>query len=167
MKTFYIPRLLVVFMLLCSNVLQAQTIDTKFNQIELMKQLLGTWNTEFSNGNSMILDFTPFGNAMVGKVKSTAYGVSEDVILEIWGYDEGNDKIIVAEVFNNTPVMEIDVLWFSSKNVIEGVMQKDISNPENADLKYKIEIKSPDTFLMITKENNTTPSIITWNREKK
>jgi hypothetical protein len=104
---------------------------------------------------------------MVGKVKSMANGVAEDVILEIWGYDEGNDKIIVAEVFNNTPVMEIDVIWFSSKNVIEGVMQKDISNPENADIKYKIEIQSPDTFLMITKVNNTTPSIITWNREKK
>jgi len=111
-----------------TNGIQAQTKEQRLNQIELMKQLLGTWKTEFSNGDSMILDFTTFGNAMVGKVKSTANGVTKDVILEIWGYDEKNDKIIVAEVFNNTPVMEIDVIWFSSKKVIEGVMQKDISN---------------------------------------
>jgi len=164
MKTTFVTTMAVLFLLLNSTILQAQTTEQKLNQIELMKQLLGTWKTEFSNGNSMVLDFTPFGNAMVGKVKSTSNGVTKDVILEIWGFDEKNDKIIVAEVFNNTPVMEIDVLWFSSKNIIEGVMQKDISNPE---IKYKIEIKSPDTFLMITKENNSTPSIITWNREKK
>jgi hypothetical protein len=115
----------------------------------------------------MILEFTPFGNAMIGKVKSTANGATKDVILEIWGYDEKNDKIIVAEVFNNTPVMEIDVLWVTSKNTIEGVMQKDIPNPENTALKYKMEITSPDKFLMITTENNNPPSIITWNREKR
>ena len=167
MKKLCFTTMIAVFMLLCTIGLQAQTKEQKLNQIELMKQLLGTWNTEFSNGNSMILDFTLFGNAMVGKVKGTPNGVTNDVILEIWGYDDKNDKIIVAEVFNYTPVMEIDVIWFSSKNVIEGVMQKDISNPENADIKYKIEIKSPDTFLMITTENNNPPSIITWNREKK
>jgi hypothetical protein len=159
--------MIVILLLLHATGIQAQTKEQRLNHIELMKQLLGTWKTEFSNGDSMILDFTPFGNAMVGKVKSTANDITKDVILEIWGYDEGNDKIIVAEVFNNTPVMEIDVLWFSSKNIIEGVMQKDISNPENATIKYKIEIKSPDTFLMITTENNNPPSIITWNREKK
>jgi hypothetical protein len=167
MKKLCFTTMIVILLLLHATGIQAQTKEQRLNQIELMKQLLGTWKTEFSNGNSMILDFTPFGNAIVGKVKSTANGVTKDIILEIWGYDERNDKIIVAEVFNNTPVMEIDILWFSSKNVIEGVMQKDISNPENADIKYKIEIKSPDTLLMITKENNTTPSIITWNREKK
>lgn len=47
------------------------------------------------------------------------------------------------------------------------VMQKDIPNPENAAIKYKMEITSPDKFLMITTDNNNPPSIITWNREKR
>jgi hypothetical protein len=157
----------IVFLLIFSNGIHAQNTEPKLNQVELMMQFLGTWKAELSNGNSMILDFSAFGSAMVGKVKSTANGVTKDIILEIWGYDEKNDKIIVAEIFNYTPVIEIDVLWFTSKNTLVGVFQKDISNPENASTKYKMEIKTPDTFLMITVKNNSIPAVITWNRVSK
>ena len=114
----------------------------------------------------MILDFIAFGNAMVGNAKFVTKDTIIHIITEFWGYDDKNDKIIVAELYNNTPVMEIDVLWFSSKSTIEGVLLQDRLNPENAALKYRIEIKSPDTFLMITVPNNAESSILTWTRTK-
>jgi hypothetical protein len=166
MKTKMFPALMVLLMFISFHELWAQTTESKLNQIELMKQLLGNWETKFSDGNSMILDFIAFGNAMVGNAKFVTKDTIIHIITEFWGYDDKNDKIIVAELYNNTPVMEIDVLWFSSKSTIEGVLLQDRLNPENAALKYRIEIKSPDTFLMITVPNNAESSILTWTRTK-
>jgi len=160
------PAIMVLLMFISFPELRAQTTESKLNQVELMKQLLGNWETNFSDSNSMILDFTAFGNAMIGNAKSVTKDTIIHVITEFWGYDDKNDKIIVAELFNNTPVMEIDVLWFSSQSTIEGVLLKDRSNPENAALQYNIEIISPDSFLMITIRNNTDRSVLTWTRTK-
>ena len=158
---------MLLLMVISFHELWAQTTESKLNQVELMKQLLGNWETKFPDGNSMILDFTAFGNAMIGNVKSVTKDTIIHVITEFWGYDDKDDKILVSELFSNTPVMEIDILWFSSKSTIEGVLLKDRSNPENAALKYKIEIISPDSFLMITIQNNTDRSVLTWTRTRK
>jgi len=147
--------------------IQAQTTEIKFNQIELMKQFIGSWKYDSPDGSSMIFENIPFGNAMVGRTKY----ISKDTIFDqnkyLWGYDKKNDKIIIAEIFNDTPVMEIDVVWFTSKNIVEGVLQKDISNPENASTKFKFEFKSQDAFILTVTQNGNIVVELTWIRENK
>jgi len=147
--------------------IQAQTTDTKLDQMELMKQFIGSWKYDSPDGSSMIFENIPFGDAMVGNTKF----ISKDTIFDqnkyLWGYDKKNDKIIIAEIFNDTPVMEIDVVWFTSKNIVEGVLQKDISNPENASTKFKFEFKSQDTFILTVSQNSNIVAELTWNRQKK
>jgi hypothetical protein len=167
MKTFCVTAIIAVCMLLITNGTQAQTTETKLDQMELMKQFIGSWKYDSPDGSSMIFENKPFGTAMVGNTKF----ISKDTIFDqnkyLWGYDKKNDKIIIAEIFNNTPVMEIDVVWFTSKNIVEGVLQKDISNPENASTKFKFEFKSPDSFILTIIQNNNIAAELTWNREKK
>ena len=64
MKTFCLSTTIVVFLLLCSNGIQAQTTQTKLNQVELMKQFLGTWKYELAKDTTIISEFTPFGTAI-------------------------------------------------------------------------------------------------------
>lgn len=166
MKAFSLLKLMAVFLIIFPNGLQAQTTDTKLNQVELMKQFLGSWRYEGSDGTSMIFENTPFGDAMTGNTKTITKDTSFDSHKYLWGYDSKNDKIILAEIFSNTPNLEIDILWFTSKNTVEGVLQKDISSPETAATKFKFDFKSPDTFVLKILQNNNVAAELTWNREK-
>lgn len=171
MKTIYnilkITTLVSVFLSFNPNEIQAQTTDTKLNQVELMKQFLGSWKYEGTDGSSMIFDISPFGDAMTGNTKTITKDTSFVSHLYLWGYDKSIDKIILAEIFSNTPNMEIDILWFTSKNTVEGVLQKDISNPENASIKFRFDFKSPDTFILKVLKNNNVAAELMWNRENK
>lgn len=166
MKTVCLTIMISALLFLTYGI-QAQTTDTKLDQMELMKQFIGSWKYDSPDGSSMIFENIPFGDAMVGNTKF----ISKDTIFDqnkyLWGYDKKNDKIILAEIFNDTPVMEIDVVWFTSKNIVEGVLQKDISNPENASTKFKFEFKSQDVFILTVSQNSNVVATLTWNRENK
>ena len=49
MKIFCLTISIAVFLLVLLNGLQAQTTTTKLNQVELLKQFLGTWKSEMVN----------------------------------------------------------------------------------------------------------------------
>ena len=156
-----------VFLSFNPNGVQAQTTETKLNQVELMKQFLGSWKYEGTDGSSMIFEITQFGDAMTGNTKTITKDTSFVSHKYLWGYDKKTDKIILAEIFSNTPSMEIDILWFTSNNTVEGVLQKDISNPENAVTKFRFDFKSPDTFILKVLQNNDVAAELMWNRENK
>ena len=169
-KIYYIltlTTLVCVFLLFNPNGIQAQTTETKLNQVELMKQFIGSWKYEGTDGTSMIFENIPFGDAMTGNTKTITKDTIFDSHKYLWGYDKKADKIMLSEIFSNTPNMEIDILWFTSKNTVEGVLQKDISNPENALTKYRFDFKTPDTFVLTIVQNNNVAAELMWNREKK
>jgi hypothetical protein len=60
MKTFYITTMIVALLLLCTNSSQAQTAQTKLNQVELMKQFAGTWKCE-SNDTTFTIEDKYYG----------------------------------------------------------------------------------------------------------
>jgi hypothetical protein len=167
MKRFCSTTTIAVFLLLISTGIKAQTAQTKLNQVELMKQFTGTWKSETFGGSAMILDYTPFGNAIVGDAKI----VSKDTVLDnkkyFLGYEEKNDKIIIAILHYNAPIIEITANWFISKDIMNSVPFQDISNPENATMKWKFEFKSPDKFVISSLQNNIYEVVDEWTREKK
>jgi hypothetical protein len=167
MKRFCSTTTIAVFLLLISTGIKAQTAQTKLNQVELMKQFIGTWKSETFGGSAMILDYTPFGNAIVGDAKI----VSKDTVLDnkkyFLGYEEKNDKIIIAILHYNAPIIEITANWFISKDIMNSVPYQDISNPENATMKWKFEFKSPDKFVISSLQNNIYEVVDEWTREKK
>jgi hypothetical protein len=167
MKKLCFIALTTVFLLLCTHSTQAQTTEPIFNQVELMKQFLGSWRIDLTEGTYMMWEITPFGTAMIGNTKFVTKDTIFDSNKYLWGYDKKNDKILLAEIFNDTPDMEIDVLWFTSENMMDGVLQKDIDNPENAVIKFKFEFKSPDLLVLKYLKNNIVATELTMNREKK
>jgi hypothetical protein len=167
MNRFYSTTAFAVLLLFISIGINAQTAQTKLNQVELLKQFIGTWKSESFDGSAMILDYTPFGNAIVGNAKI----VSKDTVFDnkkyLLGYDEKNDKIIIAILHYNAPIIEITANWFISKDIMNSVPYQYISNPENATMKWKFEFKSPDKFVISSLQNKIYEVVDEWTREKK
>jgi hypothetical protein len=165
MKTF-VSTTLIVLLLIGANVAQAQTPQAKLNQVELEKQFIGTWKSEIAKDTIMYAEFTQFG-LMKGNIKV----VTKDKILdsgeELFGYDKESDKSIQVTVWKSSTDIEINAWQFVSKNIKVGVPLKDISNRPNATLKFKIEFKSSDLWVMTTLQNNQVVGTVTMTRVKK
>ncbi|HEY5499856.1 MAG TPA: hypothetical protein VIK20_05680, partial [Bacteroidales bacterium] len=68
MKPFFTTTL-IVLVLLGANIAQAQTTQTKLDQMKLMKQPLGIWKGELAKDTVMIMNFTSFGLAIEDNYK--------------------------------------------------------------------------------------------------
>jgi hypothetical protein len=87
---------IAVFLLLSALSMQAQTTGTRLNQVDLMKQWIGTWKTE---GAYVSSEIKPFGNDALEGYQKTI--VNDSVLSEhkfIYGYDKKSDKYISAAI---------------------------------------------------------------------
>lgn len=159
--------MIVVTLLLCSNGIQAQTTQTKLDQVEFMKQFIGSWTAEY--GKDTILNFNarPFGKGSERDWTLSTKGKIFDSGKMLFGYDQVNDKIIEAMLSKSSPNLIINVWWATSETTSEGVPQKDISNPKNAVFRFSCVVKSPDVFILTYFSNNKLVGTYTYTRVKK
>ena len=165
MKTFCLTATIAVFLLICSNGLQAQTTQTKLNQGELMKQFIGSWKSEFDKDTTEFWDAKSYGTGLECNFK---YITKEKMVLEgkqLWGYDKKVDKFILSSMVRGMDI-GINGVWFTSKNKYVVIPFSDISNPEKASSKWEGEFKSPDMFLETTIVNNKSVRTNTYTRVK-
>ena len=167
MKKICLTLTIVVFLLISSKGMQAQTLQTKLNQVELMKQYVGTWKAQIAKDTAMIFDITPFGNAYEGNINWIVKGQIINSGKWLWGYDKKRDKFIVEELWKYIDPVRIDAYWFTSDNTAESVPLYNISNPELSSSKAKLEIKSPDLIIHYFLRDNKVVRTFTYTREKK
>lgn len=165
MKKNFLTLVVTLFLLVCSYGIHAQTTQTRLNQIELMKQQIGTWKCNSSKDTTVIWDGKPYGTGLVCYYKIIVKGKTVMEGKELWGYDKASDKFINASLTKGND-MEIQAVWFISKNTYEYVRYSDISNPEKASWKIVGELKSPDIVVETTTENNKTTLIQTYTKAK-
>lgn len=123
--------------------MRTQTTQSRLNQVELMKQFIGTWKGELGRDTILIGENLPFGTGMVCNSKLVTKGESIDSVIQLYGYDNKADKFIVAELIKSSSVIEICSAWFTSKNTGEMV----ITHPDNAPFRFKFEFKTPDLII--------------------
>jgi hypothetical protein len=87
MKKIYLTTLIAVFLLLCSQGIQAQTAQTKLNQVELMKQFLGTYQANISKDTVETWETQQYGNALVMKVSKIIKGQKKPYYINNVGFD--------------------------------------------------------------------------------
>jgi hypothetical protein len=160
MKTFSTTLLIVLFLLINTNRMQAQTTQTKLNQIELMKQFIGTWKSEFGEGTIFTCENRPFGNGMICNSQIVIKGKIIDSVTQLFGYDNKTDKFIIAELKESSPVIELCSTWFSSKNTGEIV----VTNPDNAPYTFKFEFKTSDLIIQTAITDGKVVNEITLTR---
>jgi hypothetical protein len=167
MKALRLTIMFVVFLSLCNNGIQAQTTQTKLNQVELMKQFIGTWNGEMGKDTAFVMEIKTFYNGFESYLKTETKG---KIVIEektIMGYDKKSDKLIESGLMNSNPYIITWVNWFSSSKKMEAVLLEDVSNTEKANFKWTFELKSPDLIIWNNIVNNKTTGTYTFHREKK
>ena len=143
MNTIFRSFLVAVFQLIIIAGIQAQDVQSKLNQIELMKQFLGTWKCELGRDTFLITETKPFGTGMISKSQIFTKDNVLDSIIQVFGFDKKADKFILAELIKSSQAIEICSTWFTSDKAGEIL----IINPDNAPLKFKFEFKSPTNLV--------------------
>ena len=165
MKTFCLTTLIVAFLFLSTNRMQAQTAQTKLNQIELNKQFLGTWKA--INGNEITtIECKLFYNGIETYFKTEKEGkiVVENKLL--LGYDKKLDKLVECGIGSDDECIAVYAAWFTSENKMEEVLLEDISKPANSIFRMIFEFKSSDVFVLTNFENDKVTGAYTFHREK-
>jgi hypothetical protein len=146
------------------NVKNAET-SKELNQVELIKQFLGSWKWEVSKDTTSIFDFKPYGTGIEANFKYITKG---KIIMEgkqLWGYDNRVDKYILSFITKGMDA-EAYAVWFTTKNKYEWIPYGDISNPEGASIKFEGQFKSPDLFLETYFQNKKEVATWTFSRIK-
>ena len=146
--------MVAVLLLLCISIMQAQTQETKIDQVEFMQKFIGSWKAEVGKDTIMVFDVLPYGKGSEREITLSTKGEVISIAKMLFGYDEVNDKIIEAIIYKSSPNLMIRVWWATSQTTSEGVLLKDISDPENADFKMKGVLKSPDLLVLTHIFNN-------------
>ena len=162
MKIFYKIFLITGFLLLSINLIQAQTISTNLNQVELIKQFVGSWKCELGKDTIITGKNISFGTGLVCNSQVIAKGKIINSVKQLYGYDKKIDKFIIAELKESSPGIEICKVWFVSKNKGELV----ITNPDNVTIKYKFEFKTPNIIVQTALQGNKVIKEITLTRVK-
>ena len=166
MKTFSLTFLIIEVLLLCTIEMNGQSTNSSLNQPELMKQFIGTWKGEVGKDTLVIGTNNPFGPGLDCTSEIITRGKILNSVRQLFGYDIKNDKFIIAELIKSSPSIELCATWFTSKNSGEMVLFQDISNPENAILKWRFEFKTPDTIVQTALKNNMIYKVVKMTRVK-
>ncbi|HEY5122717.1 MAG TPA: hypothetical protein VIK14_03170 [Ignavibacteria bacterium] len=65
MKKIHLTIGIAVFILVCLTRMQAQTTQTKLNQVELMKQFIGTWQSSVGKDSVDVREWQNYGKAFM------------------------------------------------------------------------------------------------------
>jgi hypothetical protein len=159
MKRFCSITAIAAFLLFCLNGLHAQTAQPKLNQVELMKQFIGTWKCEIGKDTTYFWEAKSYGTGLDCYSKYVTKGRIFKKGKDICGYDRSINKFIDAELIKGND-MEITVIWFVSDKNYEETLYSNIPNLDMTSSKMIGEFKSPDTHVETYTVNNKP--IKTW-----
>lgn len=151
-----------LFLLINIGGIKAQTVQPKLNQVELMKQFLGTWKCELGRDTFLISETRPFGTGMIARSRIFTKNIVLDSLIQLYGYDSKADKYIVSELIKSAPSVEICNTWFTTAN--EGEVL--IINPDNAPVRFKFEFKTPDFLMQTATKDGKVVKVVTAVRMK-
>ena len=133
----------------------------ELNQVELMKKFVGKWKEEIGKDTTFIWEGKAYGMGLDLYVKTETKGKIVSEGKGVLAYDKSSDKYIQARIMKASGSL-LAVMWFTSKNICEAVLLKDISNPENAQMKVIFEFISPTKFTQTYKAPNTPDKVTTF-----
>ena len=155
-----------VFLLFLLNGVQAQTQQTKLNQVECINQLIGSWKVELGIDTTVYSDFTTYGTGVDVNMKFVSKGKTFMERRINWAYDKTSNSFIGLTQTKGGDVVSLSVAEWISKNKYFLVDYKDISNPGEASTRIEGTLKSQDLLEIIYYENSKPVNTVTYTRVK-
>ena len=141
MKTFCSTTMIVVFLLLCTNGIQAQNTQTKPDQLKLMQRSVGTFQHVISKDSLEVSECQQYGNAFVQNIylvvngnKSFSFGIvsvyspKEDKFKCFWFRPNGSYSTMISSFTSENKYNSDLVQNFNPEKVLsryEGVSGTD------------------------------------------
>lgn len=160
MKTIAKTLHTIIFILCISHSIPAQTKAIELNQVELMKQFIGSWKGDLGNSSVFICDNKAFSNGILSNSQVIINGEIIESVVQLYGYDVTSDKFIIAELKESTTHIELCSIWFTSKNTGEII----ITNPDDAPYRFRFEFKNQDTIIQTAIQDDKVMNKIVLNR---
>ena len=136
MKKFCLTTAIAVFLLFCLNGVQAQTTQTKLNQIELMKQYVGTWQRDVGKDTIDVAEVQQYGKSFV----ENDYRIikNEKSFKSIWsiGFSSKEDKF---KIFALMPSGNYST-WIASFTTEKKWYLNQVQNFDSDKVLFKCEI---------------------------
>ncbi len=124
---------------------QAQTTQTKLNQVELMKQFLGTWQANAGKDTVEVWEFKLYGEAYLINVYQVIKGQKAPQYINNMGFDSKEDKFKGYFLW----VSGDYGTWigsFTTEKQFLGDFVQDFK-PETANLKFKSMSVNPNEWI--------------------
>lgn len=145
MKTFCFSTMIAVFLLLCSNGIQAQTTQTKLDQVELMKQLLGNWQANEGKDTILLFEYKQFGQAYLANTYHIIKGQKTLSWINNFGFDVKEGKFKVYSIFLDGSYQTSISSFITEKEIFSDIVQ-DFA-PETASAKVHIVFVSSNEYI--------------------
>ena len=137
----------------------------ELNQVELMKQMIGSWKGDVAKDTTLFWDVKSYGTGLECYYKYVTRGKIVTEGKQLWGYDKRVDKNIGILMTKGDDIV-FWAVWFISINKYEILSYSDIYNSDKASWKMEGEFKSPDMFVETTIVNNKSVKTDTFTRVK-
>jgi len=148
------------------TLIQAQTTKTKLNQVDLMKQFVGTWEAEIGKDTSAYWDMDPYGSGYVASLKYITKGKIVKEGKGLYGYDKKIDKIVEGGITKGTDI-GVYVMWFITESKFVLIPLSDLAHPEMLSFVMEGEFKFPNILLENTLIESKTVKTKTWTKSKR
>ena len=140
--------LIAVFLLVCLNVVQAQTTTASLDQLKLNQSFAGTWRMEAGKDTTDLWEIQQYGNPTV----STGYRMIKEKksfqFAENWVYSAKDDNFKGFVVWANGGYGTW-IAKFTSENKWSGNWVKNL-NPEAITGKFEVTFETPANITIVT-----------------
>jgi hypothetical protein len=144
-RTFFILTS-AVFLLANLNVIQAQTTQANLNQIELIKQFLGTWKCDLDKDTIEMWECSPYGDIQSTAVSLTIKGKKTDLYLNNAGFDKRDGHFKGLIVYTNGDYYTWIGMFTTEKKFNVDIV--DNLQPEKILAKFEFDLINPTSRIM-------------------
>ena len=135
-----------VFLLFSMNGLQAQAVQANLNQMELIKQFLGSWKCDLDKDTVEMWECNPYGGIHTTVVSLIIKGKKADLYLNNAGFDKRDGKFKGLLLYPNGDYYTWIGMFTSEKKLSVAIV--DNLNPEKVLAKYEFVFLTPTSRTM-------------------
>ena len=141
-KSFKVLLSLLIFLGI-SLTLSAQSNEEELDQLELMKQFIGTWRAETGEDTVVSTTYEPIGDGILITQENITNGVTYRTVKAVMGVSTDKKTIIVSVIRQDGTIGFHYGKFVSNNKCILEVYRDNVQHPLNI---QEFEIQSPDTF---------------------
>ena len=152
MKKFCLTSVIAVFILICCNGLQAQATQSTLNQGQLMKQFLGTWQSNVGKDTVEVWESRLYGEAVIINLSQIIKGKTTPSYINNIGFDSKEGKL-KGFILNTNGSYSTWIGFFSSEKKFSGDLV-DSFNPEKPWAKFEFVFANPKEWTFTLYNND-------------